>query len=226
MTNLVFSSSIPLTLVGGGVASLQDLLEAMTYAPTCIAADGGAKLALEAGVELAAVIGDFDSIGQCLSQVPVERRIHISEQDSTDFDKAMRYISAPLVIAIGFTGGRIDHQLAALNVLVKYPQNPCVMIGEQELIFLCPPGITLPLLKGDVVSLFPMAPVAGTSTGLNWEIDGLCFDPIDRIGTSNVALGPVRLTMDRPAMLIMVPRKRLEEVIRVLLQPPEPEKWN
>jgi thiamine pyrophosphokinase len=109
---------MPLTLVGGGVASLQDLLEAMTYAPTCIAAVGGAQLALEAGVELAAVIGDFDSIGQCLSQVPVERRIHISEQDSTDFDKAMRYISAPLVIAIGFTGGRLDHQLAALNVLV------------------------------------------------------------------------------------------------------------
>ncbi|MAT00706.1 MAG: hypothetical protein CML41_04245 [Rhodobacteraceae bacterium] len=53
-----------------------------------------------------------------------------------------------------------------------------------------------------------------------------CFDPMDKIGTSNVASGPIRLTMDRPAMLIMVPRKRLEEVIRVLLQPPKLEKWN
>ena len=104
---------MPLTLVGGGVASLQDLLEAMTYAPTCIAADGGAKLALEAGVELAAVIGDFDSIGQCLSQVPVERRIHISEQDSTDFEKCMLRIETPLVVGLGFLGGRLDHQLAA-----------------------------------------------------------------------------------------------------------------
>ena len=49
---------------------------------------------------------------------------------------------------------------------------------------------------------------------------------MDKIGTSNVASGPIRLTMDRPAMLIMVPRKRLEEVIRVLLQSLEPEKWN
>ena len=53
-----------------------------------------------------------------------------------------------------------------------------------------------------------------------------CFDPMDKIGTSNVASGPIRLTMDRPAMLIMVPRKPLEEVIRVLLQSLEPEKWN
>lgn len=53
-----------------------------------------------------------------------------------------------------------------------------------------------------------------------------CFDPMDKIGTSNVTSGPIRLTMDRPAMLIMVPRKRLEEVIRVLLQPPKLEKWN
>lgn len=49
---------------------------------------------------------------------------------------------------------------------------------------------------------------------------------MDKIGTSNVTSGPIRLTMDRPAMLIMVPRKRLEEVIRVLLQPPKLEKWN
>ena len=51
-----------------------------------------------------------------------------------------------------------------------------------------------------------------------------CFDPMDKIGTSNVASGPIKLTMDRPAMLIMVPRKRLEEVIRVLLQPPQNQK--
>ena len=51
-----------------------------------------------------------------------------------------------------------------------------------------------------------------------------CLDTMDKIATSNVASGPIRLNMDRPAMLIMALRKPLEEVIRVLLQPPQNQK--
>jgi hypothetical protein len=59
---------------------------------------------------------------------------------------------------------------------------------------------------------------------LRLETMKVCFDPMDKTGTSNVASGAIRLTMDRPAMLIMAPRKRLEEVIHVLLQPPQKQK--
>lgn len=221
----IVHSSDPVTLVGGGVASLADLAEALALAPTCVAADGGARLAVDAGVDIAAVIGDFDSIGAHLSQIPIERRIEISEQDSTDFDKALRHISAPLVVAVGFTGGRLDHQLAALHVLVAYPDRPCVLIGETEVTFLCPPQVTLPLLEGDVVSLFPMAAVAGTSKGLSWEIEGLHFDPMVKIGTSNAALGPVALSMNAPAMLMVLPRARLQAITQLLACAPPSARW-
>lgn len=225
MKNRIVDSFEPVTLVGGGVASLDDLAEALALAPVCVAADGGAELAVKAGVDIAAVIGDFDSVGQVLSRIPVERHIRISEQNSTDFDKALRHISAPLVLAVGFTGGRLDHQLAALHVLVAYPERPCILIGETEMTFLCPPQVTLPLGSGDIVSLFPMAAVAGTSQGLAWEIEGLHFDPMVKIGTSNTALGPVVLTMNAPAMLVVVPRKRLSAVTQVLAHAPPSARW-
>ncbi len=218
-------STESVTLVGGGVATLHDLLEAVKLAPTCVAADGGAALALEAGLDITAVIGDFDSVGEYLSDIPVDRHIHVCEQDSTDFDKALRHISAPLVLAVGFTGGRLDHQLAALHVLAAYPERPCILIGETEISFLCPPTVVLPVQRDDVVSLYPLAQVAGTSQGLRWEIEGLEFDPMVRIGTSNAAEGPVALTMNAPAMLVIVPRARLAEIMQVLVCAPPTARW-
>lgn len=225
MKKLFVESSEPVTLIGGGVATLDDLLGAMKLAPTCVAADGGAVLALEAGLEIAAVIGDFDSVGEHLSHIPVERQIRVREQDSTDFDKALRHISAPLVLAVGFTGGRLDHQLAALYVLAAYPERPCILIGETEISFLCPPEVILPVQQNDVVSLYPLAQVSGTSRGLRWEIEGLKFDPMVKIGTSNAAEGPVALTMDAPAMLVILPRARLAEIMQVLVCAPPSARW-
>lgn len=225
MKNRIVYSSEPVTLVGGGVATLDDLFEAMKLAPKCIAADGGAVLALEAGLEIEAVIGDFDSVGQHLSRIPPERQIRVCEQDSTDFDKALRHISAPLVLAVGFTGGRLDHQLAALHVLAAYPERPCVLLGESEISFLCPPEVVLPAQPNDVVSLYPLAAVTGKSQGLQWEIDGLQFDPMVKIGTSNAAQGPVALTMNVPAMLVILPRERLAEIMQVLACAPPSARW-
>lgn len=225
MNKPIVDSLAPVTLVGGGEASSGDLAEAMALAPLCVAADGGAHLALAAGVEVTAVIGDLDSIGDALDQIPTKRRHLIAEQDSTDFDKALRHICAPVVLAVGFTGGRIDHHLAALHVLLAYPDRPCVLLGAHEITFLCPPRVALPLAEGDVVSLFPMGSVAGTSQGLRWDIEGLHFDPMVKIGTSNIALGPVALTMDAPAMLVVLPRARLRAVMRVLASAPPTARW-
>lgn len=225
MENRIVYSSEPVTLVGGGVATPDDVRAALALAPTCVAADGGARIALETGVEIAALIGDFDSVGPCLAQVPRDRQFRITEQDSTDFDKALRHISAPVVLAVGFTGGRMDHQLAALHVLAAYPERPCILIGETEVTFLCPPRMHLPVRAEDVLSLFPFAPVSGTSTGLRWEINGLHFDPERKIGTSNVAEGPVDLTISGPCMFVIVPRLRLAEVTQALASAPPSARW-
>ena len=101
MIDMIVSSLTPLTLVGGGEACVGDLNEALTIAPTCVAADAGALLALKAGVPLAALIGDFDSIAEtALAQIPKDRQFKIDEQDTTDFDKALRNLDTPLVLSL------------------------------------------------------------------------------------------------------------------------------
>lgn len=220
MYDPIVHSSAPITLVGGGEATLQDLQEALTLASTCVAVDSGAVLALQSSHDLAALIGDFDSLPSAMrAQIPPQYQHHIAEQDSTDFEKALSRVRAPLVVGVGFTGGRVDHQLAALHVLAKFAHQPCVLIGTHELIFLAPPHIALPTVTGEVVSLFPLAPVAGRSSGLKWNIDGLAFDPLRQIGTSNEATGPCEMTMQGPEMVMMVPRRLIQPVVSLLSQP-------
>jgi thiamine pyrophosphokinase len=213
----IVQSSDPITLVGGGQATPEDLHKSLMFAPVCVGADGGAALAIKAGVEMAAVIGDFDSIdADILAQVPAAHQHRIAEQDSTDFEKALLRIKTPLVLGVGFCGARVDHQLAALNTLVKFAHQPCVLLAEDELIFVAPPHITLPTKAGDVVSLFPMGRVTGRSTGLHWPIDGLEFRPGYQSGTSNHADGPITVQMDAPGMLMIVPRRFIQPVVEQL----------
>ena len=122
-----------------------------------------------------------------------------------------------MIIAIGFTGGRFDHQLAACSALMRFAHVPCVMLGAQEVIFHCPNHLNLELPKGAVVSLYPLKPVTGRSTGLRWPIDGLDLRAGGRIGTSNEASGgEVDLQMDGPGMLVMMPRDALHAVVTAL----------
>ncbi|MEP3550075.1 MAG: hypothetical protein ABJN09_00090, partial [Marinomonas sp.] len=72
---------------------------------------------------------------------------------------------------------------------------------------------------GDVVSLMPLAPVQGRSVGLEWPIDGLDFAPGGRIGTSNRALGPVKLEISGPDMLLILPRRLMAPLAAQLLRP-------
>ncbi|MHA6262669.1 thiamine diphosphokinase [Arenibacterium sp. CAU 1754] len=216
--DIILSSNSPVTLVGGGIVGSEDLALALQHAPTLVAADSGAGPVLDAGLMPDAVIGDFDSlsIGD-RARIPQERLFLIDEQDSTDFDKALRHIAAPLVVAVGFLGARVDHQLAAFNALVRLQDRPCVMLGPHEAIFHVPARLSLNLSDGDVVSLFPMSPVRGRSKGLEWPIDDLHLSPNGRVGTSNRARGPIQLEMDGPGLLALVPRSAFGSVISTLM---------
>ena len=204
-----------MTLIGGGSLGEGDLAFSLAHAPLLVAADGGAGQALAAGHMPRAVFGDLDSLElKDRARIPEDRLFEVADQNSTDFDKALLNIEAPLVLAIGFLGGRIDHQMTAFNILVRHAQRPCILIGEHELIFHLPPKLSLELRAGDTVSLFPMRPVSGRSTGLAWPIDGLDFAPDGFVGTSNRALGSVHIEMFAKGALLVVPRDALDAVMQ------------
>ncbi len=221
----VLSTARNITLLGAGRVQPGALAAALAHAPELVAADGGANRALALGHRPRAVIGDLDSLGPAARAALAPGTIHhVGEQESTDFEKALSRIEAPLVLGLGFLAPRIDHQLAAFSVLLRYPHRRCVLIGQSDLCFLCPPALRLDLRQGTRVSLFPLAPVGGESEGLAWPIAGIAFAPGGRIGTSNrVAHGPVALRMGAPAMLVLVPRGALDAVVAGLgAAPPWP----
>lgn len=222
----MIESSAPLALVGGGACSPEDFETALSFAETCVAADSGADFALSQGTVPQAVIGDMDSISdRARAQIPDDRLLHIAEQDSTDFDKALRHMRAPLVIAVGFLGGQIDHELAALNTVARRCAERIVLLGGEDLVFLCPRQVSLPLAAQTRVSLFPMGPVTGRSSGLVWPLEGIDFAPTRRVGTSNMASGAVHLIMDAPEMLCILPRRFIAPVVSSLLAVPEHALW-
>lgn len=213
----IVQSSRPVTLIGGGPVGPGDLAEALALAPVLVAADSGAGVALDAGHMPQAVIGDLDSLRTAQrAQIPQDRLHWIREQDSTDFDKALRNIAAPLVLGIGFLGGRVDHQLAGFSTLMRNADRPCILLGAHEVVFHAPPALALNLARGDRVSLFPLAPVTGRSLGVEWPIDGLTLAPGGRIGTSNRATGPVQLEFDGPGMLVILERVALRAAMHAL----------
>ncbi|MEX5576932.1 thiamine diphosphokinase [Pseudophaeobacter sp. A-200-2] len=220
MNKLIVDEMKPVTLVGGGHLGLDDLNEALRHAPVLVAADGGAGAALEQGHVPEAVIGDFDSLPEAVqNRLPAENLFHLPEQDTTDFDKALRSIRAPVVLGAGFLGARVDHQLAAFHTLIQPGRSPCILIGATELVFHVTRRIALPMAAGDVVSLFPMQPVTGRSGGLVWPIEGLQMCPTSRIGTSNRAVGPVWIEADGPGLLGIVPRHYLAALMQAIASP-------
>ena len=206
----IVSENEPITIVGGAHFSQGLLLESLELAPVVYAADGGANLCMQYGCQPVQVIGDLDSLSPSLrSKIDPSRVIHVAEQDTTDFEKLLIRVDAPMMVALGFLGGRIDHQMAVQSVLTAYAHRKIICVGDEDVMFVSPPEIELPLDAGTRVSLYPMASVQVRSTGLYWSTDGLSFAPDGQIGTSNQAMGSVTLLPSAPRMLVVLPRNCL-----------------
>lgn len=212
----VVSAKAGVTMVAGGPVSRGTLRGALARAPILVAADGGADRALALGAVPEAVIGDMDSLSAG-ARVRLADVLHeVSEQETTDFDKVLRLVDAPFLLALGVLGGRADHAMAALSSLLA-ARFPVLALSAEDVVFAAPPRLSLRLVPGDRLSLYPLLPVRGESRGLVWPIAGLAFSAGGRIGTSNrVAEGPVDLSFDGPGMLVILPRRRLDAALTAL----------
>ncbi|MEM9011442.1 MAG: thiamine diphosphokinase [Pseudomonadota bacterium] len=215
LERLTFDS--PVALVGGGVLDRGDLDLARRYAAHFVAADGGADQLAALGQRPDAIVGDLDSLKDPAAWreagVPVH---HSADQDTTDFEKCLDLLAAPLLLCIGFGGARLDHQLAALAALAARPSVPAILIDREEIVFQSRDAV-LDLAPGTRVSLFPMATSTGVrSEGLRWSVEGLTLAPAVRVGTSNVAIaGQVRVAFDRPGVLMLLPRDSLDAAVAI-----------
>lgn len=218
MNSPIVQSDKPVGLVGGSGLSRVEFGSIQRLCGPIVAADGGANWLHEAGVTPDAVIGDMDSIDDRVAgDLPPDRLHQIAEQDSTDFEKCLTRIDAPLILGAGFLGKRADHMLAACSALLRHRDRRCILLGGTDLLVLCPPRLELGLARGTRASLYPMLPVSARSTGLRWPLDGLDLAPDRLIATSNeVSETRVSIEVDRPGLLVILPDATLAETVLAL----------
>ena len=214
----------PVILVGPADCDLQQLQQLLNENFPVIAADGGANRLLENDIVPNAIIGDMDSLD---SELPLANSIEIirlEEQDSTDFEKCLYSVDAPLFLAFGFSGKRFDHSLASLHTMVKYHRDKNLILISGDDISLMRCGdyeVSLPI--GQTISIFPVTPISFSgSSGLKYPLDGLKLEIGAQIGTSNrnvaedISINPSPECKDTP-YLVSLPTLALGQILQLLL---------
>lgn len=217
MKNAIVETKHGITVLAGGRAKRRQITRALGYAPVLVAADKGAFTALKRGLMPQAVIGDMDSGTDLAGRIPPDRLHRIAEQDSTDFQKCLYSVRTPFVIGLGLTGSRLDHSLAGLSALAAHDAMPVLALAGKDVVFAPRLPVTLRLPVGTRVSLFAMAEMRGTASGLEWPIEAVRFGPMGQLGTSNRSSRPeVRLEFSGPGMLVILPARHIGAVLEGL----------
>lgn len=204
-------------LIGGGEIEEQPVKALVNSGAILVAADGGANHVSRLDLCPVAVIGDMDSISSETRAQFADVLHHIPEQDSTDFEKSLRVLDVAGIIGFGFLGPRADHGLAAMQALARHQGAPVILQSAQDVVFHLPAHreMTFELPPETRVSLFPFASVACAAEGLRWPLDGLTFDPMGQIGTSNKATGgALRLMAKGAGLLAILPARHRDQVLQ------------
>ncbi|QQR39598.1 thiamine diphosphokinase [Devosia rhizoryzae] len=212
---LVFTR--PLAIVGGGTVDQALLRELAARGVALVGADGGGDTIGAAGLVPEAIIGDLDSLRDREGWEQRTRVIELSEQVTTDFQKALYSTQAPVTLALGMTGKRLDHTLAALSALLQVGAERHVLLVDEVDVALAVSGpFAFEAQAGERVSVHPLLPVRfERSAGLAYPLDGLVLDPAGRLGTSNAATGGLVeiVPADGTVWLLILGRERLWDLV-------------
>lgn len=211
-----------LVIVGGGAVDADLLRELYASGGRIVGADGGADQVAAAGLRPEIIIGDFDSLRDPLKWLGKTRLMQISEQETTDFEKALYSTSAPVTVALGMTGKRFDHTLAALDAVTRYAeQRKIILVDEHDIAVALTNKFSFKVAAGERVSIHPLAPVTfWRSDGLKYPLDEVTLAPGVRTGTSNEATtGPFTIVPEEgihAPYLLIVERGHLMALIEAL----------
>lgn len=184
-------------IVLGGDAPGRVLLEScMRQADLIIAADRGLEAFCNVGLMPDLLLGDMDSVDRAVlermaSHTQIERLP--CEKDDTDgvhaLDAAIAR-GAQRITILGALGGRMDHAMANLMLLVRAYRHGVMaeILDEQVRIARVCGEAVLHGAKGDTVSLLPAGEVTGvTLEGFYYHAsEPLSFDFSYPLGVSNV----------------------------------------
>jgi len=181
-----------------------------------IAADGGARNVLDAGLTPDTVIGDFDSLPDSLLD-PLERRgvrfiIHPVHKDETDLELAIQYAldcGATDIVIFSALGGRWDQSLGNILLLTLPALDmPARIVDQRQTMSIIRPGgeARIDGREGDTLSLIALG---GDARGVT--IEGCEYPLADDVlpfgqtfGISNVLTGPIARVRVRDGIVLVI----------------------
>lgn len=213
-----------LAIVGGGVLDPALLRELAGAGAMIVAADGGADLCDVAGIVPDAIIGDLDSLSDPAAWAQRTRVIRIPEQMTTDFEKCLYMTRAKVTVALGMTGKRFDHTLAALDAVARYGADRRIILADTDDVALAVSGsFRFDVGAGERVSVHPLQAVRfARSEGLKYPLDGIELAPGGRTGTSNEAVADevavVPAADSGGVWLLIVAGRHLNHMVEYILE--------
>lgn len=211
----------PLAIVGGGTTDSALLHELSARGVALVGADGGGDTIGAAGLLPEAILGDLDSLQARAQWEQRTRVIHIPEQITTDFQKALYSTQAPVTLALGMTGKRLDHTLAALGALHEVAHSRKVILVDETDVALAVSGpFAFHANARERISVHPLVSIVFERTeGLFYPMDDLLLDPAGRLGTSNEGTGGrVEIVpRDDTPWLLILGRERLWNLVEICL---------
>ncbi len=204
-------------IVGNGrLPATRGLRQLLRHADLVVCADGGLRVMRALGITPEVAVGDFDSASPSLLAWARRRGTrllaHPRDKDKSDTELAMQYAlraGATTIDLIGVLGGRVDHTLANIALLValaRQRRRARIVHGTTEL-FLAAPQASIPGRVGDRVSLIPLsARVTGISThGLKYPLAHSALRMDATRGISNeITASPAHVRTRRGWLLIVV----------------------
>lgn len=198
-------------ITAGGAPPPPDLLRARcAHSDLVIAADRGVEVLLAAGLTPDLLIGDLDSAApQSVALCCAETQRAPREKNETDLELAARTAlsyGARDICILGATGGRVDHLLGNLAVLLwLHGQGAKAVIEDaQQTIRVVCGSARLVGEPGQTVSIVPAGqPATVTASGMRYPLDRLTLRPDQARGVSNVLLGQqAQIETDAPVFVI------------------------
>lgn len=204
-------------IVCNGEAPPAELLRVRAASATLkIAADGGLRAFLDAGVNPDVLVGDLDSARRPFpAAVEV---VHRPDQETNDLEKALDVALGKGVeeaIVLAATGLRLDQTLKNLSVLYQYHGRFRSLVFEDASSTVCVlgSGNEIPWPIGTVISLFPITGIVEdvVTEGLMYPLNHESLENGRRDGSSNVIVShPAHVSYRTGALLLIVQHGEVE----------------
>ncbi len=153
-----------------GDRPLPAIVEDLANDALVIGADGGGERLLAAGIEPDVVVGDLDSLSAVAQKQFSDRLVRDSAPDSSDLEKAVAWArteGADDIVVIGWSGGRLDHTLAALALAFEGVQ----LHDDRFLVTAVAGSAEITAQPGTLFSLMALPEAVVSVGGARWNLE-------------------------------------------------------